>query len=146
MTNTIPLAPGLRREDTYTVQNEHTAEHLGSGDLRVLATPSMILFMEMTARKLLAKYLPPGISSVGARVDVRHLAPSPVGAAIRTVAEIIEVNGNKIKFSIEAWDGHVQIGDGTHLRVVVEEARFMEMTRLHWGKSRKLIPPKVVAP
>ena len=126
MTITASLAPGLRREDTFTVQNEHTAEHLGSGDLRVLATPSMILFMEMTARKLLAAHLPPGYSSVGARVDVRHLAPSPVGAAIRTVAEITEVDGNKITFFIEAWDGEIQIGGGAHWRVVIDEARFME--------------------
>jgi predicted thioesterase len=74
---TPSLLPGLRREDLYTVLPEHTAAHLGSGDLRVLATPSMILFMERAARQLLAEHLPPGFSSVGARVDVRHLAPLP---------------------------------------------------------------------
>lgn len=121
-----PLTPGLRREDIHLVIPEHTAAHLGSGDLRVLATPSMILFMEMAARKLLAEHLPPGFSSVGARVDVRHLAPSPVGADIRAVAEITEVNGNKITFSVEAWEGEKQIGSGTHWRVVIDEEKFLK--------------------
>jgi fluoroacetyl-CoA thioesterase len=87
------------------------------------------LFMEMAARKLLAEHLPTGSSSVGARVDVRHLAPSQVGAAVRAVAEITEVNGNKITFSVEAWDEEKQIGSGTHWRVVIDEARFMEKAR-----------------
>ena len=119
------LTPGLRREESFTVQPEHTAGHLGSGDLRVLATPSMILFMEITARKLLGENLPPGSSSVGARVDVRHLAPSPVGARIRAMAEITEVNGNKVVLALEAWDGDTKIGMGTHWRVIIDETRFM---------------------
>lgn len=119
------LSPGLRRDDLYTVEPAHTAEHLGSGDLRVLATPSLILFMEMTARKLLAEYLPAGYSSVGARVDVRHLAPSPIGARIRVAAEIIEVKDNKIAFSVKAWQDDLVVGSGYHVRVVIEEARFL---------------------
>jgi len=125
MDPTTSLSPGLCREETFTVLPEHTAAHLGSGDLRVLATPSMILFMEIAARKLLAEHLPPGFSSVGARVDVRHLAPSPVGAEIRATAEITEVNGKKITFQIEAWDGVKQIGGGVHWRVVIDETQFM---------------------
>ena len=125
MDPTASLRRGLRREEAFIVHPEHTAAHLGSGDLRVLATPSMILHMEIAARKLLTEHLPPGYSSVGARVDVRHLAPSPVGATIRTIAQITEVHGNKITFLVEAWDGEKQIGSGVHWRVVIEEARFM---------------------
>lgn len=127
----LPLPPGLRREDVHTVLPEHTAAHLGSGALRVLATPSMILFMEMAARKLLATQLPPGLSSVGTRVDVRHLAPAPVGAAIRAVAEIAQVNGNQITFTVEAWEGEKQIGAGTHWRVIVDEERFLRGPKNH---------------
>lgn len=122
----LSLTPGLRREALQTVLPEHTAAHLGSGDLRVLATPSMILFMERAARQLLAEHLPPGYSSVGARVDIRHLAPTPVGATVRAVAEITEVHGHKITFTVEAWEGEKQIGAGTHWRVVVDEARFLK--------------------
>ena len=123
--HTHPLKTGLMREDFSTVEDGHTAGHLGSGDVRVLASPMMILFMEITARKLLAEHLPEGLSSVGTRVDIRHLAPSPVGAVIRTRAEITEVQENKITLKVDAWDGETQIGSGTHWRFVIDEARFM---------------------
>ena len=125
--NTPPhtLTPGLSREDTSIVENGHTAGHLGSGDVRVLASPMMILFMEVTARKLLAAHLPAGASSVGTRVDIRHLAPSAVGAAVRTRAEITAVDGSKITLKVDAWDGETLIGSGMHWRYVVDEAHFM---------------------
>lgn len=124
-TPTHTLSPGLFREDTSIVEDHHTAGHLGSGDVRVLASPMMILFMEVTARKLLAEHLPEGLSSVGTRVDIRHLAPSAVGAAVRTRAEITAADGNKITFKVDAWDGDTLIGSGTHWRYVVDEALFM---------------------
>lgn len=120
-----PISPGLCREDVILVENHHTAGHLGSGDVRVLASPMMILFMEVTARKLLADHLPADLSSVGTRVDIRHLAPSPVGAEIRTRAEVMAVDGNKITMQVDAWDGETRIGTGQHWRHVIDQARFM---------------------
>ena len=72
------LQSGMGREELFTVQDEHSAAHVGSGSARVLATPWLIAFMERTARDLLADVLPEGYTSVGIHVDVRHLAPSPI--------------------------------------------------------------------
>ena len=119
------IRPGMKIEELYTVAEEHTASHVGSGSLRVLATPWMILYMERAARDFLQEQLPTGYSSVGVHVDVYHLAPSPVGGQVRVVAEVITIDGNRVKFQVGAWDGLEQIGAGEHERVVVDEARFL---------------------
>jgi predicted thioesterase len=118
--------PGMWREETFHIEEEHSAIHVGSGSLRVLATPWMIAFMENTARRLMAEHLPVGYSSVGAHVDVRHLAPTPVGRRLRVRSEVIEVNGLKVTFAVAAWDDQEQVGEGQHLRVVIDEARFLK--------------------
>jgi fluoroacetyl-CoA thioesterase len=117
--------PGARREELFSVEEEHSAIHVGSGSLRVLATPWMIAFMERTARMLLAERLPPGYSSVGVHVDVRHLAPTPVGAEVRARAEIHSIDGSRVNFTVQAWDGQEKIGEGAHQRVVIDEERFL---------------------
>jgi len=118
--------PGMAREETFLIEEEHSAIHVGSGSLRVLATPWMIAFMENTARRLMAEHLPAGYSSVGAHVDVHHLAPTPVGARLRVHTEVIAVDGLKVTFAVTAWDDQEQVGVGQHLRVVIDEARFLK--------------------
>lgn len=120
------LTPGLALDLEFEVLPEHSASHLGSGSVGVLSTPSMILFMEITARKLLDDHLPEGHSSVGARVDVRHLAPSPVGCRVRAHAEVAAVDGRKVTLAVDAWEGDKHIGTGTHQRVVIDVGRFLE--------------------
>jgi len=120
------IQPGMLREETFLVEERHSAIHVGSGSLRVLATPWMIAFMENTARLLLAEHLPQGYSSVGAHVDVRHLAPTPVGSHVRVRTEVTEVDGLKVTFTVEAWDEQEQVGTGKHLRVVIDEGRFLK--------------------
>ena len=93
------LQPGMEYEVSYLVEENHTASHVGSGALSVLSTPSMIGFMERSSHQMLAKYLTDGFSSVGVRVDISHLAPTPVGASIRVRAEetlnaVIDGSGN----------------------------------------------------
>jgi len=117
--------PGMTREDSFPITPENSAIHLGSGSSRVLATPWMIAFMERVSHRLLTCCLPEGYSSVGTHLDVRHLAPTPVGATIRVKAEVLSVDGNRIYFNIEAWDNLEKIGEGTHERVVIDEARFL---------------------
>lgn len=117
--------PGMHLEDHFTTNEEHSALHVGSGSLRVLATPWMIAFMERTARRLLAERLPAGYSSVGVHVDVRHLAPSVIGAVVRARAEIRSIDGLKVNFEVHAWDEREKIGEGVHQRVVIEEERFL---------------------
>ena len=119
------IHPGMSREDSFTITMENSAIHLGSGSSRVLATPWMIAFMERVSHRLLTCCLPEGYSSVGTHLDVRHLAATPVGATIRVRAEVESLDGNRVYFSIEAWDNLEKIGEGKHERVVIEEARFL---------------------
>ena len=119
------LQAGLTRETMFTVEGTHTAGHLGSGDVRVLATPMMILFMEINARSLLAGHLPAGMASVGTRVDVRHLAACPVGAEVRVRAEIKVLRGSRVLFRVEALHGAERLGKGWHWRRILDESRFL---------------------
>ena len=119
------VKPGQVREQSYLVEPSHSAIHIGSGSYSVLATPWMITFLERTARLLLAGLLPAGYSSVGVLVNVRHLAPTPVGDTVRARAEVIAVEGSKVTFTVRAWDGTEEIGDGLHERVIIEEERFL---------------------
>lgn len=119
------IHPGMIREDSFPITMENSAIHIGSGSSRVLATPWMIAFMERVSHRLLTCCLPEGFSSVGTHLDVRHLAPTPVGATIRVSAEVLSLDENKVYFSIEAWDKLEKIGEGKHERVVIDEARFL---------------------
>jgi fluoroacetyl-CoA thioesterase len=120
------LKVGIVREEIFGVGSEQSAAHVGSGSARVLATPWMIAFMERTARDLLAEVLPEGYSSVGVHVNVRHLAPSPIGSRVRARVEVVAVQGVKVDFTVGAWDDQELVGEGTHQRVVIEEARFLQ--------------------
>jgi predicted thioesterase len=82
--------------------------------------------MERVSNRLVAAHLPEGQMSVGVHVDVKHLAATPIKAEIRVRAEVLEVVKNRVKMSIEAWDSQDKIGEGTHLRAVVDKDRFMD--------------------
>jgi fluoroacetyl-CoA thioesterase len=119
------IKPGMSLETTFQVEAQHSAAHIGSGSLRVLATPIMIAYMESASHRLLAQRLPAGYSSVGMLVDVRHLAPTPLGGYVRVRSEVLAVDGLRVTFSVQAWDQIEQIGDGQHQRMVIDEARFL---------------------
>ena len=129
------IQPGMGKEELYLVEEEHTAAHVGSGSLRVLATPWMIAYMERVARDFLSEHLPEGYSSVGVRVDVQHLAPSLVGSQVSVHARVLSLDGARVNFSVEAWDGPEQIGVGEHQRVVIDEARFLRRIAAKTGGS-----------
>ena len=120
------LKPGLTHNMEFVVEEEHTASHVGSGTVRVLSTPSMILFMEITARIMMDEYLPNTHTSVGAQVNVRHLAPSPVGNTVRAEVEITSVDGNKVVLDVAVWDGEEKVGEGQHERFVIDKERFLK--------------------
>lgn len=122
--NTI-FRVGILRETTFIVQEQHSAAQVGSGSLRVLATPIMIAQLERNSHLLLAEHLPPGYSSVGGQIFIRHLAPSPIGSTVRIRSEIQLVDGMRVQFSVQAWDQDEQIGTGEHHRFVIEEDRFL---------------------
>jgi predicted thioesterase len=122
--NTI-FRVGMLRETSFIVQEQHSAAQVGSGSLRVLATPIMIAQIERNSHLLLAEHLPSGYSSVGGQISIRHLAPSPIGSTVRIRSEIQRVEGLRVQFLVQAWDQEEEIGTGEHNRFVIEEDRFL---------------------
>lgn len=127
------LVKGLVHSKRFVVGEEHTASHLGSGDVAVLSTPSMILFMESTALELAQRYLPEGKTTVGIGIDVRHLRAAPVGAEIEVRAELLSVDGKRLVFWVEAWWGDKKIGHGVHERAIVDKEEFLSRLRKELG-------------
>lgn len=122
---TIPT--GARGSFTMVVSPEHLANRFKDATLPpVLATPVMIMAMENAALEAIKPYFEAGESAVGTRVDVVHLAPTPVGRRIVAHAEVIGSNGRQVEFRVSAVDGTEEIGRGTHGRVVIDLARFAE--------------------
>jgi predicted thioesterase len=120
------ITAGMHGEGTFRVEEQHTAPHIGSGEVRVLATPTMIAFIERVSHQLIAAKLPEGFTSVGAHLDVYHLAPTPLGGSVRVMAEVTDVNQNRIQMSATVWDEHEKVGVANHERVVIDPARFMQ--------------------
>ena len=135
----MPIEPGLVGEITITVQESDTARSSGGESLPpVLSTPRMISLMERTAHEAILPFLAEGQSSVGALVNIRHLAATPVGLVVRFRAELLEVDGRRLRFKVEASDEVDKIGEGEHERFIIDRARFNE--RLE--KKRALIGKK----
>ena len=111
-----------------TVSENNTAHAVGSGSLKVFATPMMIALMERAACEALSDVLEDGQTSVGTHISVSHTAASPLGAAITATARITGVDGRKVDYAVIASDGVGEIGSGTHTRVIVDEAKFMAKT------------------
>lgn len=121
----MSIEPGLRGEISLVVGEEHTAARFGAGGVRVLGTPMMIGLMENAAFSALQKLLPEGQSSVGTRVDIRHLAATPVGMKVTATAELLEVDGRRLLFRVEARDERELIGEGQHERFIITLDRFL---------------------
>ena len=120
----MEIAPGLQGTVELVVAEEHTAPSIGSGKVRVLATPVMINLFEAAALKAIEHLLQPGYQSLGTHLDVHHVAATPVGMRVRAVAEVTRVEGRTVTFKLSASDQVDQIGHGTHERVVVNVAKF----------------------
>jgi fluoroacetyl-CoA thioesterase len=118
------ILAGLRGRAALTVGEEHTAPRIGSGKVRVLATPVMINLIEAAALDAVEQLLPAGHQSLGTRLDVRHIAATPVSMRVEATAEVLRVEGRSIFFRVEARDEKELIGDGTHERVVVNVSKF----------------------
>ena len=116
---------GLKHTSELTVTDAVTAVRMGSGDMPVLATPAMMALMENAAMLAVADELPEGSTTVGGHIASPHLRPSKIGDVVRAVAEVTKVDGRKIEFNVSAYSGDVLLGEGTHLRFVVDRERFM---------------------
>ncbi len=108
------ITPGLAGEKETLVCEHNVASHVAR-----FSTPSMILLMEQASVAALSQYMEPGETSVGFEVNVRHLAPSSIGARIVARAELTTVDRNRLTFTVQAYDGETKIGEGTHRRAVI---------------------------
>lgn len=115
------LQPGLSAEITTVVDDSLVVKHVGGEG--VLSTPSMIGLMERAGIQAVQAILPEGYTTVGFEVNVKHFAPTPKGKKVTVRAELLEVDGRKLRFKVEAHDEDKKVGDGTHRRAVVQIQR-----------------------
>lgn len=125
---------GLKNTIKLTVTEELTAKNVGSGTLSVYATPAMIALMEKTAAESVESELCEGNTSVGTKLVAEHLSATPVGMEVTCVSELVEVDGRRLVFKIEAFDEAGMIGRADHERFVVDSERFVAKT---YGKIKK---------
>ena len=119
------LEIGLKHTSEQTVSEALTAMQMGSGDLPVFATPAMMALMENAAMMAVANELPEGCTTVGGHIESSHLRPSKIGEKVSAVAEVTKVDGKKIEFKVAAYSGETVLGEGTHLRFVVDKEKFI---------------------
>jgi fluoroacetyl-CoA thioesterase len=118
------IKPGIRNETTTEVTKDMVPGHLAGTTAQVLGTPTMIGLMEGTCHRSVSSLLTENQRSVGYEVHVKHLAPAAVGSTVRITSELIEVEGNKLAFRVEAYEGDRKIGEGTIRRAIVEHRGF----------------------
>jgi predicted thioesterase len=129
------LRPGLVGEATTTVQVGNTANEVVPGAVPMFSTPSMVGLMEYASWNAIAGHLADGETSVGTVVDIKHLAASPIGLAVSARAEVVEVDGRRIRFRVEAHDPREMIGEGWHERFIVDLERFHSRANQKLGRS-----------
>ncbi len=122
----MSLKLGMTGETTTVVAPENTAARVGAGGVEVFGTPMMIALMEQASWQSVANDLEPGYVTVGTLVNVRHLAATPLGERVRATAELVEIDGRRLVFKVEAYDEKQKIGEGQHERFIVNLERFMK--------------------
>ena len=120
------LKVGTTGEARTMVTGENTALKFGSGTVNVYATPAMIWLMEKASVNCVDSSLPQGFSSVGTKLDIKHLAATPIGMEVVAEAELIEADGPRLKFKVTAYDSKEKIGEGTHSRYIIKLDEFLK--------------------
>lgn len=123
------LKTGLVGRAETIVTESNTAAAIGSGALPVFSTPHMIALMENASMNAIAPYLEDGQGSVGTKIDVAHVAATPMGMTVRAESTLIRIEGRMLSFEVRAWAGDELIGEGTHQRCIIYNQRFMEKTQ-----------------
>jgi predicted thioesterase len=116
------LKAGMKAELEWEVTESLTTKR---GDYRVFSTPSMTWFVEMTAHKLVEPHLQPGQGQVGLQVNIRHMAPTPMGKKVRCEAELVAVDRRKLSFKCKVYDEVEQVGEADHDRFVIDLDKYM---------------------
>ena len=119
------METGLTYTSTVTVSEENIAATMGSGDLEVFATPAMVALMENAAMNAVVGELPEGVTTVGAMMNTTHVKPSAMGDTVSATAVLKEVEGRKLTFEVHAKDSKGVIGEGRHVRYIVDREKFM---------------------
>ena len=119
------MEKGLKHISTTTVTAANTALAMGSGDMEVFATPAMVALMENAAMKAVAPHLPEGSTTVGAMMQTSHIKPSAPDETVTAEAVLQEVDGRKLTFRVTAYDAEGTIGEGIHIRYIVDRERFL---------------------
>ena len=115
---------GIKGVQTEVVSEDKTAKSMGSGELKVYATPSMIALMEKTAYISVASELEEGQGTVGTLINVKHLAATPLGMEVKCESELVEVDGRRLVFDVKVYDETGLIGEGTHERFIIFNEKF----------------------
>ncbi len=123
--STGDLSIGLRGTAEASVTAAHTAQALGSGNVPVFSTPMLVALVEQAAVNAIRSHLAPGETSVGTRIEISHVAATPVGQAVRAEATLTAVDGRTLLFDVVAFDAKEKIGEGRHTRGVVDERKFL---------------------
>ncbi len=130
------ITPGLTAETTLTVTESDTASRWGSGLVPVFGTPSLVGLMENAAVKALEGGLPEGQTTVGGRIDLQHLAATPIGMTVRARAELKTVEGRKLIFAIQAWDDVEKVGEALHERFVIKTEKFIARAQAKGAQAK----------
>jgi predicted thioesterase len=112
-------------EASELVTDEYTAAALGTGLVAAYSTPSMIALMEIASVAAIKNELNIGQTSVGTEIQVKHLAPTPVGMHVRARSVLLQIDGSHLQFKVEAWDDQEIIGEGIHMRAIIDSERFV---------------------
>ncbi len=118
------IKEGIERRDTYEVLREHMPKIFDGREVPVLSTPSMISMIERTSMLLVKEFLPPNYTTVGTRVDVKHMRPAPVGGKVEVVSKLVKVEGRRLTFEVAVYYGDTKIGEGYHERYIVDIDKF----------------------
>ena len=119
------LQEGLTHTSQLIVTEAVSAISMGSGDLPVLATPAMMALMENAAMLAVAPHLPEGSTTVGGHISASHIKPTPIGETVTATATVVKVDGKKIEFEVKAHCSDILLGEGGHLRFIVDREKFM---------------------
>jgi predicted thioesterase len=126
---------GTTGELQFVVEQKHAIDFATDGMPAVLSTPNLIGLLERTARKVLEPFLEQDERSVGVEIELRHLAPTPIGQQVTCIARVIHVDGTKIGFQIEARDQRELIARGLHKRAVIRVQAFANQVQRRYGTA-----------
>ncbi len=132
------LEEGLRGKAEVKVEESNTARQVGSGSVEVFATPMLVALVETAAINALAGRLPPGQTSVGTHIDLKHLAATPVGMTVRAEAVLTGIKEQRLIFRVEAYDAREKVGEGTHRRYLLEQEGFVAKAKAKTKAKAKI--------